>query len=345
MGPRVVTARRRVLVTGVTSLQVGRTEPFLAFPRLLVDGLRALRTTVEQRPVAAGEDLSGWDAVIVFLAPLADPHASYKHGALYTVGTREDAIVAFDDWQVRKAALSARTMLTRGGHYLWRSAFAAPLAGRWCGSKKDRERVVVGAAALAAESWSGRRVLVPCHDWGMPSTLGVPADADLVALDPSPFVEVPVAFRGGFGDHRRRRWVLAALQDHSRWVASLGAKWPVAQLGYPRSTRATERDVLTEYATSAGVLMPPRRSTSLSGWWRARVNFAAAVGAVIVADPSDAIVALPWYGMGAPIVEEFTDKARERLALRQRETLAARTWTRAKYLRRLEAAVFGGEKR
>ena len=55
---------------------------------------------VEQRQVELGEDLSGYDEIIVFIAGPRQLVATTVFEGLYAISRRPDCILAFDDWQV-----------------------------------------------------------------------------------------------------------------------------------------------------------------------------------------------------------------------------------------------------
>ena len=55
---------------------------------------------VDQREVELGEDLSGYDEVIVFIAGPRQLVATTVYKGLWAISQRPDCILAFDDWQV-----------------------------------------------------------------------------------------------------------------------------------------------------------------------------------------------------------------------------------------------------
>lgn len=66
----------------------------------LVNCLTAMGHDVDQRQVTLGEDLSGYDEVIVFIAGPRQLVATTVYEGLWAIGARRDCILAFDDWQV-----------------------------------------------------------------------------------------------------------------------------------------------------------------------------------------------------------------------------------------------------
>ena len=98
---------KKVLVTGFTRAactrnfheksQIGLCTAHYS----LVSCLEDMGWQVEQRPVTAGEDLSGYDKVIVFLMHVS-PYNTYMYGALWAISQRPDAYLAIEDWQSPK---------------------------------------------------------------------------------------------------------------------------------------------------------------------------------------------------------------------------------------------------
>jgi len=66
----------------------------------LVNCLMDMGYEVDQRQVTIGEDLSGYDEIIVFIAGPRQLVATTVYEGLWAISQRPDCILAFDDWQV-----------------------------------------------------------------------------------------------------------------------------------------------------------------------------------------------------------------------------------------------------
>lgn len=327
----------RVLVTGGTAIHVGRKDPYAALGRYVDAGLRALGHVVERRVVVPGEDLAGYDRVLVYLAPLADLHVTYKHGALYALGARPDALLALDDWQVAKAARSARTLVKRDLHYLWRSSIAVGQLRRYgklsAATRRATER---GLVELASEEPWPRRVLVPLFSWGDAKALPLaPFPREVIPLDPSTLLLDEIENEPLAPRKRQRAWVLASLQSHERWLRFQRLSWPIHHLGYD-GPRVDERDVRSRYHLARGVVAPPYPHTR-SGWWRARVVHAAAARAVLLLG-TDALASEDAFALTGAEIEALTDVELNRLGEDQHVFVRGAVWSRRRFLTALRAA-------
>jgi len=97
---------KKILITGFNKNQC--TRKFYLRQQLkvvpshysLFNCLTAMEYEVEQRQVTLGEDLSGYDEVIVFIAGPRQLVATTVFEGLWAISQRPDCILAFDDWQV-----------------------------------------------------------------------------------------------------------------------------------------------------------------------------------------------------------------------------------------------------
>ena len=97
----------KILVTGFTraactrdfhkSSQIGLCTAHFSF----VECLESMGHQVDQRPVTIGEDLSGYDKVVVFLMHIS-PFNTQIYSALWTIAQRDDVLFAIEDWQSPK---------------------------------------------------------------------------------------------------------------------------------------------------------------------------------------------------------------------------------------------------
>lgn len=97
---------KKILITGMNKNQC--TRKFYLRQQLkvvpshysLFNCLTEMGYEVDQRQVQLGEDLSGYDEVIVFIAGPRQLVATTVYEGLYAISQRPDCILAFDDWQV-----------------------------------------------------------------------------------------------------------------------------------------------------------------------------------------------------------------------------------------------------
>lgn len=97
---------KKILITGFNKNQC--TRKFYLRQQLkvvpshysLFNCLTDMGYEVEQRQVELGEDLSGYDEVIVFIAGPRQLVATTVYEGLYAISQKPDCILAFDDWQV-----------------------------------------------------------------------------------------------------------------------------------------------------------------------------------------------------------------------------------------------------
>lgn len=97
---------KKILITGFNKNQC--TRKFYLRQQLkvvpshysLFNCLTAMGYEVDQRQVVLGEDLSGYDEVIVFIAGPRQLVATTVFEGLWAISQRPDCILAFDDWQV-----------------------------------------------------------------------------------------------------------------------------------------------------------------------------------------------------------------------------------------------------
>jgi hypothetical protein len=145
--------------------------------------------------------------------------------------------------------------------------------------------------------------------------------------------------------------VLASLGDHSKWADSLGAAWPIREVGPGRKTRGgnrgdggkvvSEREVVEAYASARGVLSPPYASAG-SGYWRVRYNYAAAVGAIIYCGLDDGEAIGPSFTNDIRDIETATDAELDDLAGRQRAQLQSWEMPRDEVLQTLDKVFQNG---
>lgn len=320
---------RTLLLTGFTAPQCGssRVNGVNHVPGALREAARRAGYEVEHRVVAVGEDVARYDAVVVSLMTLLSLTSSYALGALWTLARRRDAVIVVDDWQVASIAGQFTMAARRLDYYLTSprvlSAAKRPGVDAIRRRRSAERRAIFEEVERLAVTWEPHPVAAPVFAWGDVRRLELPTGCPL-AFDPSPFVTrydpAPSPARA-----RRRRWVLASLFDHSRWLAEHDFRWPVARFGRGGEARLAERDVVAEYAVSWGVLGHAYKHVA-SGWWRPRFLHAVAAGSIIYGERAELELVAPGFWAPLAEIEGASTSKLEHLARCQRDALEARLW-------------------
>ena len=325
----------RILVTGCTFLQVNpqrRVIKKIDVPQSIVETLQSLGHEVDWRLVNVGEDLSGYDAAFVCLAPITSTNARKGAlGALWTLSEKRNIPVAalFDDWQF-PAVFNGFRALKRAPEYLHKIIWGE----RFFFSETEEtvrlhaDELVETAVSLLGPAWNRVLPVCPMYRWGdrekviskMPDEI-----TSVFALDPSPTIYSSVASVKYEGE-KERAWIMAALMPHGEWLEKREPTWRVDLFG-SRKLKAerlkTEEDVIIEYYKRWGALSPPY-SHAGGGWWRSRFIYAASAGTVLVCDKGEGLPIGPSYNLVIPKVEALSDSELLALATQQRDEL--RPW-------------------
>lgn len=319
----------------------------------LVRCLRDMGWQVEQRAVQLGEDLSGYDEVLVYLHN-AQSFAHRFYNGLYAISQRPDAILAFDDWQIRDIMLSlvkikedpsrifrdymmnfyTEVNRTEGCppvdeiksyESLYKEAFE--IIG-----KRDN-RLLISAFAggdlrklFAEEDWNFNRIHTfnpnPYHLNRKPGAYGDEVDNSLASLF-SGGDDIPPA-------EKQLVWNFASLMSDKTkgWLASQRITWPLRKFGKRRGAnkqdRVVEADMCRIYAKQWGCLMPGYYHSG-SGWWRARPLQVADAGSILVCDSTEgAVYGEEYVGVTADQIEGLDLSGLIAKAKRQRDCLYAK---------------------
>lgn len=287
----------KILMTGMSARSVGSTKiryDFVSLSDIFHRALEELGHEVDRRVVQVDEsdDLQRYDMALVlvnWVSSLSSMHVHEAGLALARLGNR--AILYVDDWRTESLGddLDHHVLRDHGWeHHVtkFRKDLYAKLAPTQIDTVREQLlRMIVGNGHLMP-------MIGPFHWWGDPEkhlqVSKVPLAVRLLPIDPSSMVQLP---RGVvLNESPERRWVLATLQNHDRWVAKLGNGWPVVQYGGIKkaggglyaNTKAVvpEAEVVQAYADNRGMLVAPYRNEG-SGWWRPRYTYALDAGAVV----------------------------------------------------------------
>lgn len=317
-----------ILVTGFTraactpnfhdNSQIGLCTAHYSF----VECMRDMGHTVEQRPVTAGEDLSGYDKVVVFLMHVS-PYNTYMYGALWAIGQRPDALLAIEDWQSPKNINAWRKDVDKilasitNDYYINNVVAEKRLESAWMPTFKE---------ALTTIASGTRPVTLPAHLGGDYKMLFPDWESDKIFSWFAPAYTLHrVPETSLFDDPKERILNFAGLiqSETERWFNRVtdGATWPVKQYGSrsKKQTRLTEQEMVGVFKGHWGILMAGYWHAG-SGWWRARPQQVADVGSIMICeDKEGAVFGEPYVGLNCKILQEMSDTQLEDIAISQKE--------------------------
>ena len=309
---------KKILITGMNKLQC--TKDFFLKQQLQVvpshySTIRCLEDMgyeVEQRPVRLGEDLSGYDEVIVYIHSI-QAFCQYLWAGLYAVHARPNCILAFDDWQFKQIYSTIETYkekLMEDDEGVFRQY----LFDLWQG-EEDKETVMkykeqyINACNIITSKEN--RLMVSAFAGGDMSTLKLNwKEENVFPFNPNPYHlnrrsdngygTGVMALDGFFGDtpDKEMKWNFASLvQEKTRkWLKAQQPddwKWEIVYYGAKRgkykSERKTEPEMVKVFEQQWGCLMPGYFHAG-SGWWRARPLQVADAGSIIIGDKPEMMV-------------------------------------------------------
>jgi len=366
---------KKILVTGMNKLQC--TKDFYLDQQLqvvpshysLIRCFEDMGYEVDQRPVSLGEDLSGYDEVVVYIHSI-QAFCQYLWAGLYAVKARPDCILAFDDWQWPQIYQSVETYKQKmeSNH---EAIFRDYLTELWQG-KEDKATIVSYKEdyieACKIISSRSNRLLVSAFDGGDLSLLNLGwKEENVYRYNPNPYhlnrTEAngygtdTIALDNFFGDDvtpaKEKKWNFASLvQEKTRkWLKAQQPddwKWETvfygAKRGKYKSERRTEPEMVKVFGQQWGCLMPGYFHAG-SGWWRARPLQVADVNSILIGDKKEMMV---YYndeaiaGLRVQDIEAMNDEQLAATAKAQRDALYAthpldKSVQRAELTRVLEA--------
>jgi len=282
----------KILITGVTETHTNHPQrasstKFVSIPELMRNAFERLVHDVDHRAVGAGEDLSEYQKVFIYLYPV-DHNAVNVNGAIWALQQRPDAWLCLDDWSFQK-------LLPTWGNF-------------------------TDIKLLTNRTW-----LAPLFPWGDTKLMGLPVD-DLRHWDPSPLYNLPKVHRLRWQE-RKTEWYNASLsKDAHEWADRQHLTWPIRAVGGKSlgQPRILESQIVWEYGSYKGVLCPTYEHAGC-GWWRVRYLHAAHAGAILGSDPKETGMIHPAYGYTLKEIEKMGDEAREYLAWLQADKLKVAT--------------------
>jgi len=313
----------KILITGYTTRMTDSVVrmDYVTFSYVLAEILRGMGHEVDHRKVLIGERLSSvYDFAFCGLAPLNSMTSSRvceTHYALESMRGR--CAVYADDWSFCGFGDSVRYTLDKWDKYLAYKKF--PYDSRVIeDTKKSLEGMMENSEGNNAP------ILAPMFTWGDHKLLMANKtalgnySAKLITVDPSRWVKYPTIDIPRPLD-RIRRWVMAALADHSPWIKRQRFKLPVHYVGNKRMEGClvlTERETIKLFANSFGVISVGYPSAG-SGWWRTRYLNCSWAEGIIYSDPRDTETMGSFY-RGTPDTFESILTEQEYLDISQGQT-------------------------
>jgi len=256
--------------------------------KILITGVTETHTNheVDHRAVVAGEDLSMYQKVFIYLYPV-DHNAVNVDGAIWALQQRPEAWICLDDWSFQK-------LLPTWGAF-------------------------VDTKLLTSRTW-----LAPLFPWGDVKAMGLPVD-DIRHWDPSSLYFKFEQPKSNFTvwDKRKTEWYNASLSKEAHeWAIAQDLQWPIHSVGGKAlgQPRILESQIVWEYGTYKGVLCPTYAHAGC-GWWRVRYLHAAIARSILGSDPKETGMVHPAYGYSLKEIEKMSDEAREYLAWLQADAI------------------------
>lgn len=309
---------KKILITGMNKLQCAKdfylNQQLQVVPShySLIRCLEDMGYTVEQRPVKLGEDLSGYDDVVVYIHSI-QAFCQFIWSGLYAVAARPDCIIAFDDWQFKQIFSGIETYQEKMEEDD-PAIFRDYLFDLWQG-EEDKATVMsykddyIKACKIITSK--NNRLLVSAFAGGNLDLLDLGWKKENVyQYNPNPYHlnrradngygTGTIDLDGFFNDApvKEKKWNFASLvQEKTRKWLKLqqpeGWKWPIVYFGAKRgkykSERKTEPEMVKVFESQWGCLMPGYFHAG-SGWWRARPLQVADAGSILIGDKPEMMV-------------------------------------------------------
>ena len=280
---------KRILITGMNKLQT--TRDFYLNQQLkvvpshysLVRCLEDMGFAVDQRPVEIGEDLEKYYKVIVFLHNPSG-FAGYVYNALWTISTRPDCILAFDDWQT-DSIYNGLTEL-KDSEKMFRKFVKDSHKLIPDNIEKYRFDLANGIVTIKAKR---NNMLISAFANGDPSLLLDYPKEKLFTYNPNPYhlnrqpqntlmsTKEKVFNFAGLVQDKTKKWLKEQKIDETGWELKLyGSR-------KDKQDRVTEDQMVTLYSQHWGILMAGYFHAG-SGWWRARPYQVADAGSILIGE-------------------------------------------------------------
>lgn len=317
---------RKILFTGPSGIScgLGNLLGIISNTTSIIDAYFSyLDYAVERRPVIPGENLDEYDKVFVTQQSIASFVAPFAHGMAWALYSRPDAYICIDDWQGPDAfgVGKVESMID----CLWKESL-----GRKYREKALDVKIKLDIAISELCSKNERVYLLPVVEGGNINKIN--CNGVRRGYDPSPLMEKYEYTEKGMKYYKRKRWVLAALQDNTNWLHRNGfdrTEWEILQYGVKKfgQQRLTEAQLARVYASSWGVLSPLHKKLHGTGWWRVRYKMAAEAGSILVSERGDLSFINKCFDAQFKEIEEMTDYELGAFAELQKKELFNKLWS------------------
>lgn len=321
----------------------------------LIRCLEDMGHEIDQRPVSIGEDLSGYDKVIVYLCSVKS-FSHHAFDALYALTARPDAILGNDDWQVKEVAYSfelyRKNLLETYNDPFLNYHTNKYLAELYCGDTpleelgKHIDTFIRGCEIINQKK---NKLLLCTFAGGDNKKFGLNWNGDIINYNPNPYnlnrrPENNYGEERGvmdfFGEEERvllpeekeRCWIFSSIVQSKTmdWFKKQTLTWPSKNFGPRRETKKTsgiqtfrvkEYDMCRIYNQNWGCLMPTYYHEG-SGWWRSRVQQVADVQSILLcSDKEGAVYGEAYVGNTIEKIENMSTSELAALAKAQKECL------------------------
>lgn len=307
----------KILITGMNKLQTVENHhenqqlKVVVAHYSLLHGLRDAGHEVVMKKVEFGEELDDYDKVIVFLhSPTG--FGCFPYEALYALWKRPDALLAFDDWQVKgilNSILDLQFDLFR--------RYEGTEAYDW-----DEQC----QSALSSIRRGDRTIMVPTYPDGDLTLLAPMWKGRWARWCPDPYHQ---HIRHSWTEIQKiRKWNFVSLVQSktSRWLRDYDClDWHIDKFGSRKDgqPRMEESDLIkTVYSTYWGSLLPGYYHSG-SGWWRCRIRQVLDHGGILAGDEDELDVIVGSH-YSAAAVEQFNDSQLKDYAQSQYENFSSR---------------------
>lgn len=334
---------KKVLFTGPSGIScgLGNRLGIISNTTSLMQAFNDLNYEVEQRPVIPGENLDKYDKVFVTQQTIASFTAPYAHGMMWAIGSvdPEKLLIVYDDWQAPEAfkAINKHGMTRKGqNHYeatldtLWR------LERKYEKEARDNSTTIERAVALMTLYDNGLRYLVPTmgkRDLPVQAMWESICFGKPILYDPSPYMDIySYVDSKGLPYGKKKRHILAALQDNTNWLSKRKVTWPIVQLGVKKlgQPRVEEDQLAKMYAASWSIVSPPHNKLKDSSWFRVRNYMAATAKSILVMDP-DKCFDHDYY-ISMEVVEQLSNAQLRMKADVQNEIFFSHCWSKKRLI-------------
>jgi len=279
----------KILITGMNKLQTH--QDFYQKQQLqvvpshyaLIRGLRDMGHVVTQRAVNLGENLDEYDKIIIFIHNPAG-FCGYVYNGLYALSQRENAIIAFDDWQIDS--------IYDGINKLKDNMFREYIVNQ---SEYEIDELVKYTdhfnKAFEILSRKKNKCLISAFAGGDPSLL-FEYEKDLITTyNPNPYHLNRQADNISFQKNFRYNFSSLVQGKTKKWLKELDCKLPIDFYGSrkDKQLRLKENQMVNIYAADWFCLMPGYYHSG-SGWWRARPLQVADAGSILIGDKKELMI-------------------------------------------------------